>query len=94
MLTTLITVFPMISRLTNTNIVDVVMVTVTEMTWRTGASYEEIYNIRNKIAYNVINNYFNRSMKSGSHLLRHMFIPVSNQNLHFQRYLLNDYEFS
>ena len=70
MLTTLITVFPMISRLTNTNIVDVVMVTVTEMTWRTGASYEEIYNIRNKIAYNVINDYFNRSMKSGSHLLR------------------------
>lgn len=49
MLTTLITVFPMISRLTNTNIVDVVMVTVTEMTRRTGASYEEIYNIRNKL---------------------------------------------
>ena len=87
----------MISRLTNTNIVDVVMVTVTEMTWRTGASYEEIYNIRNKITYKIINNYFNRSMKSGSHLSvnpDHTFIPVSNQNLHFQRYLLNDYEFS
>jgi hypothetical protein len=76
----------MISRLTNTNIVDVVMVTVTEMTWRTGASYEEIYNIRNKITYNIINNYFNRSMKSGSHLSvnpGHMFIPVSNQNWTF-----------